>query len=70
MVNDPFKDYEQRSNEFAISQSAVRLIVNLTRHEDVEGHYDNDSIIRIGKDVQSELVRLVAEIEGKDVNRG
>lgn len=63
MSNDPFKEYERQSNEHSISQAAVRLIVTLTHNEDVEGMYDNDAIIRIGKGVQAELVRLIGEVE-------
>ena len=67
MANNPFKEYEQRSHEFAVSQAAVRLIITLTKDLKEGPDYDNNAIIRIGKGVQSELVRLIAEIEGKDV---
>jgi len=68
MPNNPFKEYEQRSNEFAVSQAAVRIIITLTNDVPDGPKYDNNALIRIGKGVQSEIVRLIAEIEGKGVN--
>jgi hypothetical protein len=63
MTSNPFKEYEQRSNEFAVSQAAVRMIITLTKDLEDGPDYDNNAIIRIGKGVQTELVRLIGEME-------
>lgn len=69
MPNDPLKNYEKRVREEGLAKSAVVFLLAMI-NEDKIG-FDNDSILRIGKIVKDEIVKVVAEkerTEGKGSN--
>jgi len=62
MANNPLENYEQRAREDRLSKSTVTFFLSMIRQDD-EG-FDNDAILRMGKKIHNEIVKVVSEMEG------
>jgi len=56
-----FDQYEQKAKEDQMTKSAVSFLLTMINQSKAD--FDNDSILRIGKNIQNEIVKLVGEVE-------